>query len=127
MTKILFVEDNADLRQTYAEVIEVLGYDCLLAKNGQDALAIIQSTECDLILLDIEMPYMNGYEFMRYIKADPQRSHLPVALFTAKDQESLRLELHDVEPNAILPKPVDIKQLRTTLEHLLNSELVKGI
>jgi len=119
MSTILLVDDNTNIREAYAEIIEIFGYNCLLAEDGQDAITIMLSTACDLIISDSEMPDMNGYELLHHIKTDPQNSHIPFVLHTGRDKHDLPLNTYDVMPDAILSKPTNLNHFRATIERFL--------
>ncbi len=82
-TKILLVDDNTANLQVLRESLEGLGCKILVAKNGVAALAIVEKAHPDLILLDIMMPEMDGYEVCRRLKADEATNHIPVLFLTA--------------------------------------------
>ena len=81
--KVLLVDDNTTNLQLLHETLDGLGYKLLIAKNGQTALAIAQKAGPSLILLDIMMPEMDGYEVCRRLKADRNTVHIPVIFITA--------------------------------------------
>jgi CheY-like chemotaxis protein len=83
-TKILLVDDNTTNLQLLNETLGGLGYKLLIAKNGKTALTIAHKARPSLILLDIMMPEMDGYEVCRRLKADEATSHIPIIFITAK-------------------------------------------
>lgn len=86
--RVLLVDDNTTNLQLLHETLDGLGYKLLIAKNGKTALAIAKKARPSLILLDIMMPEMDGYEVCRRLKADEDTSHIPVIFITAlADQE----------------------------------------
>jgi putative two-component system response regulator len=86
--RVLLVDDNSTNLQLLLETLEGLGYKLLIAKNGKTALAIAQKAKPSLILLDIMMPEMDGYEVCRRLKADENTSQIPIIFITAlADQE----------------------------------------
>ncbi len=80
IARILLVDDNTTNLQLLNETLDGLGYKLLIAKNGKTALSIAQKASPSLILLDIMMPEMDGYEVCRRLKADPNTSHIPIIL-----------------------------------------------
>ena len=81
--KILIVEDNDDLRAVIAEIIGAR-YEVLTAANGKIALGVLADNNCDLIVSDIMMPEMDGYELCEYVKSELRYSHIPIIQLTAK-------------------------------------------
>ena len=87
--KVLLVDDNTTNLQLLNETLDGLGYKLLIAKNGKTALTIAQKARPSLILLDIMMPEMDGYEVCRRLKADEATSHIPVIFITINKQNKL--------------------------------------
>jgi len=87
IARILLVDDNTTNLQLLNETLDGLGYKLLIAKNGKTALAIAQKASPSLILLDIMMPEMDGYEVCRRLKADEATSHIPIIFITALADE----------------------------------------
>ena len=82
MTRILIVEDEELPRQLYSEFLEKKGYDVETAENGQKALDFLSDKQPDLILLDINMPELNGKELLKIILADDNLKNIPVFIIT---------------------------------------------
>lgn len=87
MTKILVAEDERDIRELIAFTLRFAGFDVTLAKNGAEAVEMVGVEDPDLIILDVRMPKMTGYEACRKIKADPEMEGTPVMILSAKGQE----------------------------------------
>src|SRR5436190_20549175 len=83
MHTILIVDDTDSARELLARLLRKQGYQTVCAADGLEALAAVESHRPDLILLDIMMPVMDGVEFLRHLRHDPQRSGLPVIAVTA--------------------------------------------
>jgi DNA-binding response OmpR family regulator len=88
MAKILIAEDERDIRDLIAFTLQFAGHDVATTTNGEEALQKAVETIPDLILLDVRMPRMSGYEACEKIKANPATSHIPVVFLSAKGQES---------------------------------------
>lgn len=89
--RVLVVDDNpANLKLLEARLTAEY-YDVVTCANGRDALAICTKGDCDIVLLDVMMPGMNGFEVCRRLKADPATAHIPVVMVTALDQAGDRL------------------------------------
>ena len=81
-------------------------FDVMTASNGTEALAICRRAECDLILLDVMMPDMDGFEVCRRLKSNPKTHHIPVVMVTALDQPSDRVTGLESGADDFLTKPV---------------------
>ncbi|ODT80269.1 MAG: PleD family two-component system response regulator [Pelagibacterium sp. SCN 64-44] len=94
-------------------------YEVLSANSGPEALAICQAQEIDIVLLDVMMPDMDGFEVCRRLKADPRTHHVPVLMITALDQPSDRVQGLDAGADDFLTKPVDDTQLMARVKSLV--------
>ncbi len=80
---ILVVEDQADNRQILRDLLGNAGFDLMEAENGEDALAAVAKQRPDLILMDIQLPMMDGYEATRHIRANPEMREVPIIAVTS--------------------------------------------
>jgi CheY-like chemotaxis protein len=87
MAKILVAEDERDIRDLIAFTLQFAGYTVVTANNGEEGLALARQEVPDLILSDVRMPKMTGYEMCRQIKAEPRTAHVPVVFLSAKGQD----------------------------------------
>lgn len=88
MAKILAAEDERDIRDLIAFTLRFAGHEVTTATNGEEAVSMAEQVRPDLILLDVRMPRMNGYDACRAIKANPNLKDVPVVFLSAKGQES---------------------------------------
>ncbi len=88
MPRILVAEDEKDIRELIAFTLRFAGFDVLLATNGAEAVEIAEAERPDLVILDVRMPKMSGYEACRRLKENPQTASLPVVFLSAKGQDS---------------------------------------
>jgi two-component system alkaline phosphatase synthesis response regulator PhoP len=88
MTKILIAEDERDIRDLIAFTLKFAGYDVVTANNGEEAVQLTLQELPDLVITDVRMPKMTGYEACRQIKANPLTQHIPVVFLSAKGQEA---------------------------------------
>ena len=105
--RILVVDDHLPNIKLLEARLTAEYYDVLTATNGPDALAICAQGQCDIILLDVMMPGMDGFEVCRRLKSDIHTAHLPVILVTALDQPSDRVRGLEAGADDFLTKPVD--------------------
>ncbi len=104
---ILIVDDNANVRDLLAARLSKRGYDVTTAVNGRDAIANIRQTPCDLILLDIMMPIMNGYETLEKLQSDPDLRHIPVIILSALNDMSSVIKCIELGADDYLFKPIN--------------------
>ncbi len=88
MAKILIAEDEPDIRELVAFMLRFAGYEVLAATNGEEAVQTASREIPDLILMDVRMPRMTGYDACRVMKANPDLHDVPVVFLSAKGQES---------------------------------------
>ncbi|MEB3359338.1 MAG: PAS domain S-box protein [Synechococcales bacterium] len=119
---ILLVEDNEANIITISSYLEVKGYRVLLANNGQEAIDVAQAQHPDLILMDIQMPGMDGLEAIRHIRQDPALTPTPIIALTALAMTGDRERCLAAGANEYLAKPVRLKQLVILIQSLLRAE-----
>jgi DNA-binding response OmpR family regulator len=113
--RVLIVDDNRDAAESLAMLVEVLGYEAHVCFDGSTALIAVDDCHPDLILLDLTMPGMSGFDVVRQLRsrANPVRARI-VALSGRADDEDRRLT-EDAGFDAHLVKPVDVATLQATL------------
>lgn len=116
---VLVVDDLAANRELLEGLLADLGYEVRVARDGIEALAAIEVEEPDLILLDIDMPRMDGLTLCRRLKADPVRRLIPVVLITALQERETRLAGLGAGADDFLTKPFDAKELLVRTKVLL--------
>ncbi|NIJ10851.1 DNA-binding response OmpR family regulator [Saccharomonospora amisosensis] len=87
MTTILVVDDDADIRDLVAFKLEMSGYDVNTVGDGPAALSAIADNQPDLVVLDVMMPGMSGYDVCRQLREEPATRHLPIIMLTARAQD----------------------------------------
>lgn len=117
---LLLAEDNADIRQYLRDELSD-EYHILESADGKEAYELILRKTPDVVISDVIMPQMDGYELCRKIRHNPNVGHLPVILLTAKVLEQDRIDGLDVGADAYLTKPFNIEVLRKTVSNLLRS------
>ena len=103
--KVMVVDDSVSVRQSVSRLIKSKGWNSSLATDGVDAVEKIDGIKPDLIVLDIEMPRMNGFEFMAVLKSSDQYKDVPVIMLTSRISEKHRLKAEELGVNHYLSKP----------------------
>ncbi|PYJ61905.1 MAG: two-component system response regulator [Verrucomicrobia bacterium] len=122
MAKILLVEDNEMNRDMLSRRLERRGYLVVIAEDGATGVTKAKSETPDLILMDMSLPVMDGWEATRQIKAVPETQHIPIIALTAHamagdEEKALAAGCNDYET-----KPVDLPKLLTKIDALLQSK-----
>jgi putative two-component system response regulator len=117
--KILIVDDEELNLKLLTQWLIPLGYDVELASNGEEAVQKTRAHRPDLVILDIMMPVMDGYEACSLIKADPETQHIPVIIVTALNDRGSKLKGLSVSANDFLSKPIDQIELTIRVKNLL--------
>jgi CheY-like chemotaxis protein len=109
---ILVVDDDADLRDTLLMLLKQNGFTAKAAANGRAALDEVNAERPSLVLLDLMMPEMNGWQFVEHVRQDPRLGSLPIVIMTAHKPDGLpALPSEDV-----LHKPFNVAQLLATID-----------
>jgi two-component system cell cycle response regulator DivK len=122
MARILLVEDNEMNRDMLSRRLQRKGYSVLIALDGEQGLAKAYSEMPDLILMDISLPFIDGYEVTRRLKANPRTRHIPVIALTAHALLTDRDKALKAGCNDYDTKPVDFSRLTEKIETLLVNE-----
>jgi CheY-like chemotaxis protein len=104
---LLLVEDNEDNRIIYSTVLRHLGYRVVEAQDGVEAVELARSTQPDLILMDISIPRMDGWEATRILRGDPRTSAIPIVALTAHALADDRERANEVGFSSYLAKPIE--------------------
>jgi DNA-binding response OmpR family regulator len=118
---ILVVDDKASLRKMVADYMTGQGFRVVTATNGQEALFVAREEKPDLILLDIMMPHMDGYEFIRVFsrESSPRESEIPIILLTAKLEESDKVVGLELGADDYVTKPFGMRELLARIRAVL--------
>ena len=122
--RILVVDDLEPNRRLLEARLQDEYYDVLLANDGEEALAIAAAEKPDLILLDVMMPGIDGFETCRRLKADPELFHIPVVLVTALDEQEDRVNGLEAGAEDFITKPIDNVVLLARVRSLLRLKVV---
>ncbi len=116
---VLVVDDSLTVRKITSRLLQREGFDVLTAKDGVDALQVVAEQTPDVILLDIEMPRMDGFEFTKTIKADPKHGHIPIIMITSRTAEKHRNLARELGVDLYLGKPFQEEDLLKSLREML--------
>ena len=122
MPKILIVEDNEDNRDSLSRRLQRRGFEVLLAPDGKAGVAMAQSDKPDLVLMDMNMPEMDGWEATRQIKAVPESKGLAVIALTAYAMSGDRERALEAGCTDYHTKPVDFPKLLAQIESILQNQ-----
>ena len=121
MPRILIAEDEQDILELIIFTLEFGGYDVIPTSNGEDALAMTLREQPDLVLLDVRMPRMSGYQVCKQIKVDIETQHIPVVFLSAKGQEAEIKTGFETGAVDYILKPFAPDHLLKRLEDILTS------
>jgi CheY-like chemotaxis protein len=110
-TTILIVEDNPDNQTIYRTILEHFGYGVLTANNGDDGIRLAREGHPDLILMDVSIPIIDGWEATKILKADPTTAGIPVVALTAHAMAADRAKAAEVGCDGYLAKPVEPRRV----------------
>lgn len=119
--KVLCVEDNAVNMILVERIVEAEGHDLIKAEDGLTALALLKEVVPDIILLDINLPGIDGLELARRFKSDARLAAVPLIATTAQVLLGDRERCLDAGCDDYLPKPLDIRKLRQVMRHHLHT------
>lgn len=118
-TQVMVVDDSVTVRKVTSRLLERHGMDVLLAKDGLDAVAQLQDHVPDVILLDIEMPRMDGFEVASFIRHDERLQNVPIIMITSRTGAKHRERAMSIGVNEYLGKPFQESELMSTIERLV--------
>jgi chemosensory pili system protein ChpA (sensor histidine kinase/response regulator) len=117
----LVVDDSITVRRVTQRLLERNGMRVLTAKDGLEAIGVMQDHRPDIILLDIEMPRMDGYEFAKQVRNNPDTEELPIIMITSRVGDKHRARAIEVGVNDYLGKPYQERELLEAVRHLLRT------
>ena len=119
LQKILIVEDNQDNRELVVKVLKINGYHVIEAVDGEEAIEKVRAEKPDLILMDLFIPKIDGYEVTKRLKDDKDLEHIPVIALTAQAMKGdMELALA-AGCDGYMPKPIDVRELPKQIKRFL--------
>lgn len=117
MTKILVAEDERDIRDLIRFSLQMAGFEVVIASNGMEAVELAPSEKPDLILLDLRMPKMTGYQALEILKKNPKTKDIPVVFLSAMTDKDKMSQIEGVED--FILKPFEIESLSRRVREIL--------
>lgn len=122
VTKVMVVDDSITVRKVTQRLLQRHDYEVILAKDGVDALSVLHDNKPDVMLLDIEMPRMDGFELATIIRHDDKLKQLPIIMITSRTGEKHRERAESIGVNRYMGKPYNEVDLLQTIESLLSGK-----
>src|SRR5206468_9982391 len=120
--KILAVDDERHIVRLVEVNLQRAGYEVVTAYDGREALEKVKSEKPDLVVLDVMMPYMDGFEVLKHLKADPSTAEIPVIMLTAKAQDADVFRGWQSGVDCYLTKPFNPMELLTFVKRIFDSQ-----
>lgn len=117
--KVLVIDDEVDLTETLTFRLQAAGYEVFAAHDGQEGMKMVREVNPDIILLDVMMPKLDGYQVCRLLKFDEKFKNIPVIMLTARGQEQDKSTGKTVGADAYVVKPFDGKALTEKIGEIL--------
>jgi chemosensory pili system protein ChpA (sensor histidine kinase/response regulator) len=118
---VMVVDDSLTVRKAAHRLLSRAGYEVLLARDGVDALKQLQDVMPDAMLVDIEMPHMDGFDLTRNVRADSRTTHMPLVMITSRTAEKHRRYAQEIGVDVYLGKPYNEDELLGTLQRLIGA------
>ena len=116
MSKVLVVDDSPTEIHQFREMLEQMGHQVIVAENGRDGVAMAAREQPDVVLMDIVMPDMNGFQATRAISRGADTKHIPVIIVSSKNQETDKVWGQRQGAKGYITKPVDTKELVNVMQ-----------
>lgn len=117
MSLILIVEDNEKNMKLVRDILQAKGYQTLEAGTAEDGIKLAQENNPDLVLMDIQLPGMNGMEALKVLRADAATAAIPVVAITASVMTQDRQQIMDTGFNGFIEKPINLKEFLATVQN----------
>ena len=121
MSLILIVEDNEKNMKLVRDILQAKGYQTLEAVNAEDGIVLAVENKPDLVLMDIQLPGMNGIEALKVLRADPTTAHIPVVAITASVMQQNKQQVMDSGFNGFIEKPINLRQFLASVQSVLTT------
>ena len=118
MSTVLIVEDNEKNMKLARDVLQARGYTTLEAVTGEDGVRMAKERKPDLVLMDIQLPGLNGIDALKQLRADPSTARIPIVAFTASVTPTDRSQIDEAGFDGFLSKPVNLKEFIETVQRI---------
>lgn len=118
---ILLVEDEQAIRESLSEMLEISGHDVISAINGKDGLQLLETNTPDIIITDVMMPEMDGFDFLKAIRKTGNHNMVPVIMLTAKVDIDSKLHGLELGADDYITKPFEFRELNLKINNILKS------
>ena len=119
--KILIIDDSPSVLAILEDMLRDLGYEVVAANNGQEGLSRVEETKFDLIITDLTMPVMDGFDFVQRAKQLPNCKFVPIVMLSSQEDEAMIAAAKKAGISTFLRKPIKENQLKTILQVVLGS------
>jgi CheY-like chemotaxis protein len=124
MATVMIVDDNPTMVEMLSMALTIFGHNALAAYSGEEALELIPKADLDLVLLDLTMPGIDGYETLRRLRSRPETEGLPVYVITAAAELDLEENIRLAGGTGLLRKPIQMETLADLVESNARAEVV---
>jgi two-component system, chemotaxis family, chemotaxis protein CheY len=124
--KILVVDDCPTTRKLISLYLKSKGFVVVTAENGLDALEKLAAEDINMVLSDINMPYMDGIEFLKTLRSDPNSSQIPVFMVSTESDPEEKERAFQIGANGYMVKPVTADQVVTAVKEILKQTFLKA-
>ena len=120
MSLVLIVEDNAKNLKLVRDILRAKGHETVEARSAEDGLRIARERRPQLVLMDIQLPGMNGIEALRHLRADPATRAIPVIAISASVMQPARREIMEAGFDGFVEKPISLREFRAAVAKVLD-------
>jgi DNA-binding response OmpR family regulator len=117
--KIMVIEDDSDVSSVLADMLKSYGYEAYIFASGENALAVIEEILPDVLIMDLMMPQISGFEICKTLRSRSTMHNLPMIAITGYDSVDNRRKIFDAGIDDYLPKPFDLKMLMKKIQDLI--------
>ncbi|GBD95524.1 MAG TPA: response regulator [Nitrospirae bacterium] len=124
--KIMIVDDCQTTRRLLGHYLKSRGYSVVFAENGLDAIEKLSMDSVNLVMTDLNMPYMDGMELVKTLRADPNLSEIPILMVTTENDEAERKKAFSNGANGYIVKPVTADAIAANIKSIIKQMFAKG-
>lgn len=125
MSRVMLVEDTPSLAEEIIDILRMEDFDVSLAKNGRDALTQLASQPADVVISDLFMPEIDGFELIAAIRKDAHLKNMPIIILSARTTSDVIDKVKQIGANLFIKKPCDSRYLVQSIKSVINNRTVK--